>query len=383
MSFRTVLHLLVLSSGILAAVRGPTLAAEDSPVRYGRITGEGAAIFNLADEKGREIARPPRGQLVAVYKELEAGWLEIEVPGGYPVWVFGRYLKATGEEGLYEVTGNAVNLRPAPSSDVTNFPLPQRLQAGDKVRGIELAEQGKPLEETWVRVWSPPGVRAYVKSASVEPLPANEDGKSAWTAALGLLPAVPPERASAARPTEPDPAERHDAEARAALEEARQSLERERIRPTPDYDTVEAQLQAVVARGGAVAIEARGELRTLTTLREAAALKSDLERERQRRAEETLRAQQETWDKSREKDPLGGAFVARGVLECRTAMDGVTRYYLRFGGVPTSEISCPSGRYALDTFAGAEIGVHGSEVSSRTGELPTFEVTRIEVIATH
>jgi hypothetical protein len=121
------------------------------------------------------------------------------------VWVFGRYLKATGEEGLYEVTGNAVNLRPAPSSDVTNFPLPQRLQAGDKVRGIELAEQGKPLEETWVRVWSPPGVRAYVKSASVEPLPANEDGKSAWTAALGLLPAVPPERASAARPTEPDP----------------------------------------------------------------------------------------------------------------------------------------------------------------------------------
>ena len=50
--------------------------------------------------------------------------------------------------------------------------------------------------------------------------------------------------------------------------------------------------------------------------------------------------------------------------------------------VPTSEILCPSGRYALDTFAGAEIGVHGSEVPSRTGELPTYEITRIEVLAT-
>src|SRR5262245_4096603 len=63
MNLRTALHLLVLSSGILAAVRGPVQAGqEERPLRYARISGESAAIFNLADEKGKEIARPSKGQ---------------------------------------------------------------------------------------------------------------------------------------------------------------------------------------------------------------------------------------------------------------------------------------------------------------------------------
>ena len=160
MNHRTVMHQLVLSTGILAAVRGPVQASEKAPpLRYGRIAAASVSVYNLADEKAREIARPPRGQLVAVYKDTAPGWLEIEVPGGFPVWVFGLYLEPTEDAQLYQVTRNAVNLRPAPSSDVTSFPLPQRLQAGDKVRVIEILEPEKPLAETWVRVWSPPGVR--------------------------------------------------------------------------------------------------------------------------------------------------------------------------------------------------------------------------------
>lgn len=382
MNLRTVLHLLVLSSGILVAVRGPVQAVEkDRPLRYGRVTSEGVSIFNLADDKGREIAKPGRGQLVAVYKDTAPGWLEIEVPGGFPVWVFGRYLEPTDDPNLYRVTGNAVNLRPAPSSDVTNFPLPQRLQTDDKVRVIEVLEPEKPLTETWVRLWSPPGVRGFVKSSAVEGLTASEDGSALWTQALAALPVAPPIRAAQARPKEPSEAERREGEARAALTEARAALERERARETPDYDSVQTALDAVVARGGAVAIEARAELRTLATLRESAALKSELERERARRAEEALAQQRQVWEASKEKDPLGGAFAVRGVIERRTGADGIARFFVNFGQGPVAELACSSGRYDLSTFAGTEVGVHGSAVASRTGELPTFEVARLEVLA--
>jgi len=381
MNLRTVLHLLVLSTGILAAVRGSVLASEDQPLRYGRIGTEGVSVFNLADDKGKEVARPAKGQLVAVYKEHQAGWLEIEVPGGYAVWVFGSYLKPTDQSGVYEVTANAVNLRPAPSNDVTNFPLPQRLQAGDKVRAIEPLDPAKPLTETWMRIWSPSGVHACVKSSAVEPLTAGEDGSALWKEALKTLPAAPLARAGAPRPSEPSEGERRESEARAALEEARAELERERAKETPDYAAVESALNAVVARGGAVAVEARAELRNVSLLREAAALKADLEREKSRRSEETLRAQQDVWDRSREKDPLGTVFTARGVVERRTGTDGVSHFFLRFGGETNCELLCSSGRYDLSTFAGVEVGVHGLQAASRTTEVPTYEVNRLEVIA--
>lgn len=382
MNLRTVLHLLVLSSGILAAVRGPVQAGDkDRPLRFGRISADAVSIYNLADEKGKEIARPAKGQLVAVYKEAASGWLEVEVPGGFPVWVYGRYLAPTADPKLCEVTGNAVNLRPAPSSDVTNFPLPQRLQAGDKLRVIELLEPEKPLADTWVRVWSPPGVRGCLKSSVVEGLAAGEEGQALWGLALAALPSAPPPREVAARSKEPSEAERREAEARSALEEARAALERERAKDTPDFDPIEQTLEGVVASGGTVAIEARAELRTLATLREAAALRADLERERARRAEEVLEKQQEVWQKSRDKDPFGGTFATRGVVERRTGSDGIARFYLRFGGNIAAELSCSSGRYDLAAFAGTEVGVHGSEITSRTGEVPSFEVARLEVLA--
>ena len=384
MNLRLALHLLVLSSGLLAAVRGPIQGDASKPLRYGRISAEGVAIRNLADDKGKEIARPAKGDLVAVYKET-SGWLEVEVPGGFAVWIFGKYLQPTAQEGLYEVVGNAINLRPGPSSDlstdVNNFPLPQRLQAGDKLRLIELQEPAKPLSETWARVWSPPGVRGLVRAAQVSALGASEDGATLWTAALAAVPSVPPVRAAQPRASEPSPAEQRVVEGAAALEEARKLLESERVKETPDYDAVEAALNAVVAHGGTVALEARAELRTLATLREAAALKSDLERERARRAQEVLDEQKRVWERSREKDPFGGVFAARGVVERRTASDGIARFYLRFGGEISCELVCSSGRYDFSTFAGTEVGIHGSEITSRTGEVPTFEVGRVEVLA--
>ena len=376
---RPLLHLCVLSTGILAAARGPL--QDGSVLRYARVNVDGARVLNLADDKGKEIARPERGALVAVLREQAGGWLEVEMPGGFPVWVFGRYLKPLAEEGIYEVTGNAVNMRPEPSSDVTNFPLPDRLQAGERVRGIELLEPGKPLNETWVRVWSPPGVHGLLRASSVETLPAGQDGAALWSSAMQTLPEAPPRQE--VRRGEENPAERQEADARRALERARADLERERAKDTPDYGGVRSALNAVLseAPGGAVAIEARSELRALETLEEAAALKAELERERSLRQEEALKRQQEVWAKSRAKDPLGAIFRARGVLERRTGTDGTPRYFVRFGGESQCELLCTSGRYDLSTFAGYDIGVQGSDAPSRTSGEPALEVTRIEVIA--
>lgn len=383
MNLRTVLHLVVLSSGLLAAVHGPfqSSAPKDEPLRYGRIAADGITVLNLADEKGKAIAQPAKGQLVAVYKEHVSGWLEVEVPGGYPVWVFGKFL-APAADGLYEVTGSGVNLRPEPSSEaVTNFPLPQRLQPGDKVRGIELQDPSKPLSDNWVRVWSPPGVRAFVKSSVVEGLAQGEAGPALWSQALASLPAAPPVRVEAARPSGASEADKQEGEARGALETIRAALEAERKKDTPDYAPIQAELEALVAKGGPVAVEARAELRTVATLIEAAHLRADLERERQRRAEEARAAQEAVWKSSKEKDPFGGVFPARGVVERRTSTNGIPRFFLRFGQETVCELTCTSGRYDLSTYAGVEVGVHGNEVGSRTGEVPTFELTKLEVLA--
>lgn len=384
MNLRTVLHLVVLSSGLFAAVHGPLQASapKDEPLRFGRIAADGITVLNLADEKGKPVAQPAKGQLVAVYKEHASGWLEIEVPGGFPVWVFGKFLAPSADANVYEVTGSGVNLRPEPSSEVvTNFPLPQRLQPGDKVRGIELADATKPLSENWVRVWSPPGVRAFVKSSVVEGLSQGETGATLWSQALASLPSAPPVRVEAARPGALSEADQKDATARTALEAARAALEAERKKDTPDYAPIQGEFEKLVATGGPVAVEARAELRTVATLIEAANLRADLERERQRRADEARAAQVAVWKSSKEKDPFGGVFPVRGVVERRTSTDGIPRFFLRFGKDTVCELACSSGRYDLSTYAGVEVGVHGAEIGSRTGEVPTFELTKLEVLA--
>jgi hypothetical protein len=59
------------------------------------VNADAVSILNLADDKAKEVARPARGQIVAVFKDSVAGWLEVEIPGGFAVWVFGRYLAPT------------------------------------------------------------------------------------------------------------------------------------------------------------------------------------------------------------------------------------------------------------------------------------------------
>jgi hypothetical protein len=358
---------------------------EESAPRHARVAASGARVLNLADRNGVAIASPAVGDLVAIHGENQTGWILVEVPGGYPVWVSGRYLKATAAADVFEVTRNAVNIRPGPSSDVTNFPLPQRLHAGDRVRLIELLEPGKPMAETWARIWSPPGVRAWMLKSAVEVLPATEDGAALWAEALARAPearSLPPVEREAVEAAAPAEAAA-DETLRADLDAALAELDRLAATASPDFTGVRAAIEAVLAQasGGAIALEARETLRRVDVLERAAVLRAELEEERRRRIELANSERQRVLEASKKKDPLGDAFLARGALFRRLDTEGVPRYFLRFGGETVGELVCSSGRYDLELFAGYEIGVQGTELSpDATREFPVVQLARVEVI---
>jgi hypothetical protein len=375
--------------------------AGDQPARYARVTAPSARILNLKDASSTEVARPAPGTLLAVFRETD-DFLEVETPGGFAVWVFGKYLSETGEPDVYRVNGDGVNLRPQPSRGLTNFPLGQQLYAGDQVRVIERADPALALADDWVRIWSPPGVRAWIVKASTEPLAAGEDGAGLWKAALASLPSAPA-RAEAARKSAPPAgkageagtapgsdgtANKTEAVAKfdAALEAAVTRMEDERVKPDPDWTAVRGLFADAerLAPSAAERAQVRLGLQTLAPLVEASALKLRLEGERARLAEAARAEQERVKAESREKDPLGGVFLVRGGLERVTegAGDNATRrYFVRFGTGAIAEIICVSGRYDLDLFVGYQVGVRGTELRPAVDDgLRHIEVTRLEVI---
>jgi hypothetical protein len=361
-----------------------------APLRYARVASDRASVRNLQSDSGLELLAPPPGTLVAVHRE-HAEWMEVELPGGFAVWVYGKYLKPTEQPDVLEVTRNAVNMRPLPKSDVNSFPLPQRLHSGDRVRKIEQEDPARPLEDSWVRIWSPPGVRAYLRTSAVSPLSPSEDGAALFREALAKGPVPLPARAASGGASAPDApagsAPRDEAgqdpsEVHAALLAAREAFDRELSREAPDFAAVTAAWNAVLALepAGPVAAEARHQLDLVAFYEASAALRSDLERARASGAEGFDRERAAIEARSRSKDPLGAAFLSRGVLVRQVSVDGTPHYFLRFGGELVSELVCPSGRYDLDVFAGYEIGVNGGVLPAHDLDRPAIEVRRLEVI---
>jgi len=387
------------SAGPVAVSTLPTAppVQDEAPTAYARVAGAGARVFNMQDDKGTVVQKPAAGTLLAVYRDT-GSWLEVEVPGGFPVWVFGRFLGATAEADVYRVNGDGVNLRPKPSTGVTNFPLSQQLYTGDQVRVIERADPKLPLKQDWVRIWSPPGVRGWIQKSDAKMLAAGEDGAGLWKAAVAALPAAP-ERAQKARtkPAEtqpaateasaPKPSADGKAKFEAALQTALDRAEAERAKDTPDWGAVRALYAEAqrAATDGAELAQVRSGLKAVDALEEASQLRAQLEGEKRRREEAARLEQERVWAESREKDPLGGVFLARGALERVVAGVGeaaTKRYFLKFGTGVVAEVVCVSGRYDLDVFVGYQIGVRGTELRAAEDDgLRHIEVTRVEVIA--
>jgi hypothetical protein len=363
-----------------------------APERHARARS-GAVVRNLADAQGVPLLELEPGALVAVHKE-RAGWLWVEVPGGFPVWVYGRFLEPTDTPDVYEVTGDGVNLRPLAGRDVSNYPLGGRLRQGDRVLAIERQDPSAPLEDDWVRVWSPPGIRGWLPADEAEPLEPGADGGALWRAAIDSLAQQLPAAAlgSGAREAAAStngaaehaggPVRDAEVEAMKLLEEARELLAEQRRSGAGDFADVRQSYSRVLelAPGGVAGALARQGLDTVDALEAAASIRSELELERERRKEDLLTKQEEIWEKSRQKDPLYGHFDGRGVLERRGRAGEEPRYWLRWRGEDVYELTCATGRYDLDLFAGYEIGVHGS-AATREESAPVLDVARIEVLS--
>ncbi len=353
-------------------------------------TTEEVILRNLADPDGTETMRLPMGVPVRVHR-TQGPWSLVEPPGGVTAWISGRYLRALELPGLYEVTRNAINLRPLPKSDLSSYPLPVRLQAGDQVFLVNRSDESKPLSEDWVRVRAPRGVPAWARTQDLALLESAVDEElwQTWVdrlagAALSRQPGAGSGAGGQAGPgTTPEqastPAElaQEALTAADALHEAGLELEH------PDYDELRAAYGRVIelAPASDAAVRARDRIGLVDARAHAAEIEALLAEAQLRREQEYLSRQREIELRSREADPLGPRFSARGTLERRGRAGEPPTYVLRWGNEYIYELSCDSGRYDLEHFAGFLLGVSGeSSEPTGPGELRLLDVDKIDVL---
>ncbi|WP_145064860.1 hypothetical protein [Engelhardtia mirabilis] len=384
-------------------------------LRYVRAREGGATARNIYDVKGVPVMEVSGGGLLSVYDE-RGGWLKVDIPGGFPAWVFGRYLRATSTPDVFEVTENQILMRPTPGTG--GYPLSERLQAGDRVTGIETESgaslNGIDLSRTWVKIWSPPGACVWVQESRTESLGADEDGAAMWRAAEAALleaaiargdtsaPVGAPASTAAsgadpratvaegAAPVEPRPSVRDASladpdRAREALAGARRLLSTEREKPVPDWGAVRQALEGVLALGPDPVTETatRNELEKVDLLAEVARLDGQLAMRDQQQREALLRRQEDVWSQIEANHPFYGRFEQRGVLERFRAASGDVSYRVVRAGQIQAELVSRAGRYDLDLFVGAEVGVRGEGLGNarHAPGVAQVDATRIEVLA--
>ena len=381
-----------------AAAPAPAAAQDTAKfVRYMQVGANGAQARNLGDSNGVSLGNLAPGSLVAVFKE-QGDWLECEVPGGFEIWVFGQYVKVSSEAGVLEITGSDVRARPLASPGPESYPLQPNLSKGDRVRLITRKDSSKPLAEDWVKVYSPPGVRAFVAKADCEALPAGMDGAQAWSKAVvetrkrksapgGGLVLAGTAAAAGAAPVVGDLSPQQAVE---ELQRADAALARERRAEQPDFAPVREQYQRVLAstKEGATADMARRGLSEVDALIELAAIQATLLAERARGLEDAEKRRVAMERASMETDIYKGRFDTRGWLEKRVVPGQPPVYLLRWGGESVSEIQCNSGRYELSDFNGCELGIKGRQLRDyvpgdigRVAVPRLIDAARIEVLA--
>jgi hypothetical protein len=421
MNFRArphlVLALVSVSALAFAQAQKPIEAPKTTgtnAVSYVRVKPGGASLRNLPDAKGVSVLDAAPATLLAVYQE-RAGWLEAEPATGMKVWVHGSFVKRTTTPGVVEITANNVRMRPLPSSDEKSFPLPSKLDKGERVRLIARADPSKQIGEDWIQVWSPPGARAYVAATDTAAVDSGEDVRKTWTAAATSARAAMPvvelggEGTSAATGTPgaktaaagggkavaAEAAAKNDPKSRAAaekLEQADKLLATAKTAENPDFGPAKQAYQAVIAEApqGDTARTAQARLDEISIREEIQGLKAEKSKAQTDRAQKLADAEARLKEVNQRQDPLWGRFQARGWLENAATAGQPARYVLRWGGKDVAEISCGSGRYDLAKFLGFEVGIYGNvqkaavpAAEGEPGSPAQIDATRVEVIAAH
>jgi hypothetical protein len=384
--------------------KAPAQAAKEL-VRYLRAGEQGAKAYNLPDPQAVVVLDVAPGGVLAVHGERN-GWLDVEAPGGFKVWVFGEFLAVGDEPGTVRVQGNDVRMRPRPSSDVDSYALAQKLGRNQKLTVIARRDETLPLASDWVQVWSPAGARAWVNASDTVALEAGASGTALWAAASkeALEARKPADVVDAASPKAAEagaPAAEAAGASKAAPQDAKAALERadklflaekskEASNGAPDYAAVTAAYQEVLdmAPKASVSELAAARLSEVKLQEEAYLLRRDIEFERSRRQAEADAARERMKDAGN-RDPYYGKFVTRGFVE-RRAVPGAKDpiWMLRWSGADAAELVCFYSRYDLSIFEGFEVGVDGSVLaqgqeasSSSPARAQRIDVKRIEVLS--
>ena len=356
-----------------AALQAGTATTAETPkfLRFVRVGASGAKLRNIYDEQGVAMSELAAGALLAVHGE-RAGWLDVEVPGGFPVWVFGEYLTPTSESGMLQVSGNDVRMRPKPSSGAESMSLRQKLERGTKVRMLGRNDMSKPLGEDWVRVSAPSGTRAWVATGQTESLPAGSDGAAQWaaavTAARVAAASAPVVAADGSEKLAGAIAANETGDVTRALAAADKALAAERAKQergeAANYDAVKKSYEAVLALNPAASTADLVKERIELCSAYADGLRLSAELQNQKASiDAALRRRQEEMEKASKSQPFDGRFDGRGFVEsARLPGSEKPIFLVRFSGTAVAELQCSSGRFDLSDFVGCEIGFNGREV---------------------
>ena len=370
-------------------------AAQEAPkfLRYVRAVDAGARVRNIYDAQGVVVLEVPPQGLLAVHGE-RSGWLEVEAPGGFSVWVFGEYLVTTPDTGTLQVKGNDIRMRPMPSSGPESLPLRQLLGSGDKLRTIGRKDASKPLAEDWVNVWSPPGTHAWVAANETRALAAGEDGAALWSKSVVDARQGSTREAAAPTTTKTSDGKPDGKEVTTALADAEAALARERKVEAgggvPNYAAAREGYEKVLAAAptGSSADVARDRIGLCKAYEEAYSLRNTLQQQRAA-LEATLKKRDEDMARAAKRGVFDGRYDVRGWVEKRMLPgDDIPIYIVRWAGDQTAEVVCTTGRYDLALFVDYEIGINGRElrgpISGPTPQLTRpreLDISRIEVIS--
>lgn len=370
-------------------------------------TKSATVLRNFEDENGSPLATLPAGTLVRAFRTSQGrpAFREVEVAGGFPVWVYGEYLQPTDTTGVWLVTGNRVNMRPLPETSPASMALRSKLNAGQRVQMIERAGKSAAFGEDWIRVTAPVQAKAWVMASTLDPCDARL-GAAEWQERNVPLPSSRPVPRGSVTPsagTPPASAQAGAVNRNSAspvstqvltqLVEADQAFEAaEALRsPTTEAwrDVMEAYRDIVEMAPNTSATHQKAvrRLKESKMRMEYTALREDLNAASTRNDEEIRRIDDFLDERQRRKTARWGRFEERGWLESRN-LGGERRWYLTFGGETVAEVRCMSQRYDLDVFERFEIGVIGREMvpvvrgtASSLPEARVVDIQRIEVLS--
>ena len=359
-----------------------------------------AVARNFPDQNGSALATIAPGTIVRAYRSSSGKpvFREVEVGGGFPVWVYGAYLQQTDTENVLLVTGSRVNMRPLPELSASAMALRSKLESGNRVKMLSRANKSAHFREDWIRIQAPANAKAWITDSALEPVDAAL-GKIQWAEVNVPLPTAKARR-NVSNVSNASSSTKTSASASpvggeiildlAEADKAFQAADAMKTTTSGAWQDVVDAYGSVVERAPQSSItysNAAARMKDAQMKLEVAVLRDELVAKRERRDEEVRQIDEFLDHQKRRRSARWDRFEERGWLESRN-VGGQKRWYLVFAGATVAEVRCMSERYQMDVFDGFEIGVIGHEVvpvvqatQSSLAEARVVDIQRIEVIS--